>query len=298
MPVEIRGFTDSDIPKVVALLNESRKGWHEFRPFTEQTVKSSIGEQEFKIVIAEKDGTFLGLAAYNNGHWGEELRWLAVIETPNRKSIQDALVTEAEKYVHDGRVFVTVDAESPEIAEWRKRGYELEGGLYHMVASLDDIKPLPETPEGVILRTLNPSEETDFIKLVNDGFGWERLQANAIQEWKADFPGFNEDWIQVADYHAKLVSTVVAKDDLNYNIYFKAKRGYLGPATTLSEFRGKNLATALTQKAMNFLYEKGMNSVALHTHEQNVASMALLKRLGFRVAHHWRFMWKNVPQRA
>jgi ribosomal protein S18 acetylase RimI-like enzyme len=298
MPAKIRSYTDSDLPKVVALLNESRKGSYEFLPFTEQTIKLTIDEQGLKIVIAEENGTLLGLVAYDYGQWGEELRWLTVKEATARKSIQDALVNEAEKYVVDGKVFVSVDADSPEITRWRERGYNLEGGLYHMVARLNCVRDSPAMPQGVVLRTLNPSEEADFIKLVNDGFGWERLQPDAVQEWKNDFPGFDESWIHVADYRGRLVSTVVAREDLKYNVSFKARRGYLGPAATLAEFRRKNVATALTQKAMNSLYGKGMDSVALHTHEQNVASMKLLERLGLKIAHHWVFVRKDIPSKT
>jgi RimJ/RimL family protein N-acetyltransferase len=49
---------------------------------------------------------------------------------------------------------------------------------------------------------------------------------------------------------------------------------------------------------MNFLFENDMQSVALYTGEQNVASVALLKRLGFEFGHHWKFMRKILPQKA
>jgi ribosomal protein S18 acetylase RimI-like enzyme len=44
-----------------------------------------------------------------------------------------------------------------------------------------------------------------------------------------------------------------------------------------------HLASALTARAMNLLFEKGMNSVRLGTSEQNISSIALLKSLGFEV---------------
>jgi RimJ/RimL family protein N-acetyltransferase len=47
---------------------------------------------------------------------------------------------------------------------------------------------------------------------------------------------------------------------------------------------------------MNFLFEKGMNSVALYASEQNAASMSLLQRIGFRINHHWKFMRKDLAQ--
>jgi ribosomal protein S18 acetylase RimI-like enzyme len=61
------------------------------------------------------------------------------------------------------------------------------------------------------------------------------------------------------------------------------KMGYLGPAATVPEFRNKHLASALTARAMNFLFEKRMESVRLGTSEQNVSSIALLRSLGFQV---------------
>ena len=96
----------------------------------------------------------------------------------------------------------------------------------------------------------------------------------------------------LADFEGKIVSVVVSRRDLEYNRYFKAKRGYLGPAGTLPEFRGKGLASALTRRAMNFLYEKGMDSVALYTSENNAASIALLRKLGFKIRHNWKFLYK------
>lgn len=79
------------------------------------------------------------------------------------------------------------------------------------------------------------------------------------------------------------MSAVVARPDTDYNKYLHLRRGYLGPAATLSEFRNKHLASALTAQAMNFLFEKGMNSVRLGTSEQNVSSITLLRNLGFQV---------------
>jgi ribosomal protein S18 acetylase RimI-like enzyme len=79
------------------------------------------------------------------------------------------------------------------------------------------------------------------------------------------------------------VSAVVAKPDTDYNRYLRLKRGYLGPAATLPEFRNKHLASALTVQAMNLLLEKGMNSVRLGTSEQNLSSISLLRSLGFHV---------------
>jgi len=130
---------------------------------------------------------------------------------------------------------------------------------------------------------------------VNAGFGWQRLEIGIIQRWKHECPVFTEEWVHVAEHNNKIVSVVASRPDEDYNEFFSRKRGYLGPAATLPEYRGKNLASALTIRAMNFLFEKGMDSAALYTSEKNAVSIALLRKLGFKVAHNWKFMRKNLP---
>jgi len=86
----------------------------------------------------------------------------------------------------------------------------------------------------------------------------------------------------------------VAKPDTAATKYLQLKRGYLGPATTLPEFRNKHLASALTARAMNFLFKNGMDSVRLGTSEQNVSSIALLRSLGFQVENVRKILHKKL----
>lgn len=149
---------------------------------------------------------------------------------------------------------------------------------------------------GTILRSLRPSEEEKLVKLVNTGFGWERLEKGAINEWKVDDPLFTEEWIHVAEVKGKLVSTVVSKRDVDYLKYFKVQRGYLGPAATLPEYRNKHLAKALTARAMNFLLDKGITYVRLGTAEKNVSSQALLRSLGFQADSTRKILRKKLTK--
>ncbi|MBX5328650.1 MAG: GNAT family N-acetyltransferase [Candidatus Bathyarchaeota archaeon] len=297
MTFKIRNFTEKDLPVLVKLLNDAYRGTHEFTPYTEEDLLSWIRDGNLTILMAEENGEVIGSVSYRSGHWGEEIQWVVASQKPNRKLVEDALIREIEKYVKGETVFSAVDAGSPKINEWIERGYKPEGGLYHMIAKLDGKKPLPEVPEGIILRTLKPAEEKAFVEAVNAGFGWERIQQGTIERWKKEHKVFNEEWIQIAEYNNQIVSVVVAKPDTEYNNFFGAKRGYLGPAATLPEHRGKNLASALTRKAMNFLFEKEFDSVALYTAEQNLPSVTLLQKLGFQIEHHWKFMKKTLSKR-
>lgn len=249
-----------------------------------------------EILLAELNGETVGSVSYSDGHWGEEIRWLAATENPASKLVEESLVKEIEKHVKRGELFTSVDAGSSEIDKWIAFGYRCEGGLYHMQARLDGVKTVPKAPEDIVIRSLRPDEERALVVAVNAGFGWERLKMGMIQRWKEDCPPFTEDWIQVAENNDRLISVVASRTDADYNKRFGGKRGYLGPAATLPEFRGKNLASILTRRAMNLLFEKGLDSVALYTSEQNMASTTLLRKLGFEVAHHWKFMRKNLTQ--
>jgi ribosomal protein S18 acetylase RimI-like enzyme len=296
--MNIRDFVQRDLPHLVGLLNGAYGESYEFVPYSEAKLQSWIQEGTLKILVAEENGEILGSVAYRSGHWGEEIDWLAVSERADRELTENRLVSEIEKHFKGETVFTVVDAESPKTKEWIERDYKPEGGLYHMVARLDEVKPLPRVPHGTIIRGLKAEEEEEFVEAVNAGFGSERLKLGAIQKWKSECPPFNEEWICVAEIDNKIVSVVVSRPDAEHNEFFGHRRGYLGPAATLPEHRGKNLASALTRRAMNLLFENGMDSVGLYTSEQNVPSVNLLRKLGFEVGHHWKFMRKNLRRQC
>jgi len=298
MTAQIQSFTDKNLSSLVKLLNEARRESYEFIPINEEKLRSRIKEWDLEVLVVEEEGEIIGSVAYNNGHWGEEIEWLCVRENPNRKYLENLLVREIEKHVKGEKIFTVVDAESLKINEWTERGYKPEGGLCHMVARLDGLKPLPKVPEGTIVSSLKTEEEKDFVEAVNAGFNHERLKQGVVQRWKSECPPFSEELIHIAKLDSKIVSVVVSRPDTKHNEFFGGKRGYLGPAATLSKYRGKNLASALTRRAMNALFEKGMSSVALYTTEQNVPSVTLLRRLNFKIGYHWKFMHKNLPQKC
>ncbi len=296
--MEIREHTDEDIPILVQLINEAFRDTYEFIPYTEERLKREQAERGGRFLIAEEGGRVRGFAAHFSGRWGDEIKWLFAFPGPRKREIEDALVKKIEEEAKSDRVFVRIDASDPGIGDWERRGYAHDGGMYHMTASLDRPRPLPPLPEGVVLRSLRPGEEDALIRLVNMAYGWERLWPGVIERWKARDPLFDESWVHVAEHEGKLVAVVVSRRDVEYNAYFGAKRGYLGPAATLPDYRRMGLATALTCRAMNFLREKGMDSVALHTMEDNVAAITLLKKLGFQIRHHWLFLAKRLAKGA
>lgn len=108
MTVHIRSFTDKDVPDIINLLNEQRRGSYGFVPLTEGRMQSWIQEGRLKILVAEEGSRIVGTAAYNDGHWGEEVEWLTVLGSQDRKATEEAFVKEVEKYVTKKKVWKSV----------------------------------------------------------------------------------------------------------------------------------------------------------------------------------------------
>jgi len=284
MTIQISGSTNNHLPTIVRLLNEEYSNSYEFIPFDEERVLSQIRRRRLKILVAEENGKVLGLIATHSHEDSEEdVSWLAASKEHNQIAIENMLVNELEKNVKADTISTSIDEENPRITNWINRGYTLQPGFQRMSAKLNGLKPIPQVAEGTKLRSLRPDEEKELMAVTNTGFGWQRLEPGNLETWKSEDPPFSEDWVQVAEVDETIVSAVVAKPDTDCIKYLHLKRGYLGPAATLPEFRNKHLASALTARAMNFLFEKGMDSVRLGTSEQNVSSIALLRSLGFQV---------------
>jgi ribosomal protein S18 acetylase RimI-like enzyme len=105
---------------------------------------------------------------------------------------------------------------------------------------------------------------------------------DCLDAWKKETPGFGTDWVFVAECAGVPVSMLVSKPDVEYNRCFGGRRGYLGPAATLPDYRNKGLASALTIMAMNSLRNRGMSEVNLYTSAHNAPSIRLLNKLGFK----------------
>lgn len=295
MTVQISPFNQEHASSIATLLNEEYKNAYEFIPFDEKTVLSHLKKHCLKILVAKERGEPRGLiATHPEEHSEESIHWLAAQKGNDHSSIENMLIREVEENAKGDTVSTMVDEESPRINDWIDRGYVLQPGFQRMSAKLNDLKPVPEVAENITLRSLNASEEEKLVEVINAGFGWPRLQPGALQAWKTEDPPFSEEWVQVAEVNARFVSAVVARPDTDYARYFGLKRGYLGPAATLPEFRNKNLASALTAQAMNFLFRKGMESVRLGTSEQNASSIALLTSLGFQVDNVRKILRKKL----
>jgi ribosomal protein S18 acetylase RimI-like enzyme len=294
--MKIRKFVKTDLPTVVKLLNKigPTRGLYEFIPYSQKEFLSEIKENNATVLVAE-DNEIEGFVTLSRG-FREEIQQLCVRLGPKRKRFEDLLIAEIEKEVKGKEISLMVSSRSAKVADFVRRGYEVEGGLYHLIIRLNCVCPVPPLPEGYVLRNLTSDEEDALIKAVNSAFRRERIQKGVIEQWKVEGKILNETWIHVADLKGKIVSVVVARSEIDYNRYFGARRGYFGPVATLPSHTRKGLATTLIRWAMNFLFTKGMDFVALYINEANIASLSMFRKIGFKVRHRWKFLHKHLQK--
>ena len=283
------------LPEMVSLVNEAEAGSYDFVPYREDSLQTELKEATSVLVATDDQGRITGFA-YLGRQWFGETFTLYVRPGPGQWQAGDRLLSALEPRTQTDELSAMVDeADHERLAFFLDRGYRSESSLYEMTADLDRERPLERMPEGCILDSLRGDEEEALIQLANTAYAGERLRPGILARWQAEDPNFSTDWVQVARCGGQLVGTVGARSDRQYNEYFHANRGYLGPAATLPSYRGKGLGEALTARAMNFLRDRGMDSVCLHTWERNQPAVRLTTHLGFRVVHQWRILNKNVP---
>ena len=295
MTIQILELADRHLKALAELLNNEYQGSFEFIPFDAERIKYQIRRRNMSVLVAEENGDAAGLiGTHLEEHDEVDISWLAAREGSERRSIENLLVETVEGKTKGESVSTGVEEGSPRIKDWIERGYSLNPGWLRMSAKLDHLKEIPRVAEDTRLRSLKLSEEEKLVEVMNAGFGWRRLELGALESWRSEDPPFTEDWVRVAEVDGRIVSAVVARPDTESNKYLHLRRGALGPAATLTEFRSRHLASALTAQGMNLLFEKGMDSARLGTSELNIPSQTLLRTLGFQVDNVRKILRKNL----
>ncbi len=282
------------LPKVLSLVNEAEAGSYEFIPYTEQSLEAELKRASPVLLVADDQDRVVGLA-YLGRQWYGGTITLHVRPGVGRWEVGALLLSSIEPRAQTQELSTYVDkADRERLAFFLERAYRPESSFYEMIAALDRKRRRGRLPTGCVIDTLKADEEEALIELANTAYVGERLRPGILTRWQADDPDFNTDWIQVVRCDGQLVAAVVARSDRGYNEHFQGNRGYLGPAATLPSYRGKGLSQALTAQAMNFLRERGMRTVCLHTWERNKPAVKLTTNLGFRVVHEWKILSKRV----
>jgi ribosomal protein S18 acetylase RimI-like enzyme len=297
--MKIRALGWNGLQTIIELLNADFDPAEGYPPYSFESLSHDLHGKDVTIwVLEENSGAVEGAIVCVTRRWGKEIYAIGAKGDTNKNAIEDALVFQAETQARgegEESLYVMADRKK-EIEKWKGRGFLEKDGIFQMVAPLGAIEPIPNLSEPVMFRSLRKGEEPVLVEVVNRSFGWERLQLGCLDSWRECDSSFDEGWVQVAEVSGKVVSAVVAMRDKEYNDYFGKSRAYLGPAATLPEFRGKNIASALTRKAMNFLIERGMESALVYVWSDNLPSLAVLRGLGFETEKYHTLLSKELKK--
>ena len=292
--MKVQPYRETDLPELIDLWNEARRGSYEFIPYTEERLRRELEWAASVLVALDEQGEIIGCALLRRGWYGEGLE---LCVRPGEQELEGQLLSAIEREVRTGEVTAIVDTEDHEGIEFfTNRGYEPTGSLYQMIAELDRPWLVPPVPQGYLLRGLRPDEDQALIQVVNTAYEGERLRPGALARWREEDPAFDTELVQVAEHEGELVAAVVARADREFNEHYHARRGYLGPAATLPDHRGKGLSKALTARAVNLLRKQGMEQACLYTWSGNRAALRVLRKLGFQVSHEWRFLTRSITE--
>lgn len=291
--MKLRKYSETEIPELVSIVNEADKDEYEFIPYTDEDLQAELRPASTILLATDGQDRIVGLAYLRQDWYGETVTTCARPGT-DWEEIESFLLTAIEPHNRTGHITTSVDPEDKErIAFFTARGYRARSSLYQMVVDLDRPAPSLGLPDGYTIRSLKPDEEERLIKLANAAYNSDRLQPGILARWQARDPDFRADWVHVAEHAEELVAMVRGCSDREYNEHFNARRGYLGPAATLPDHRGKGLSKVLTARAMDSLRQHGMHTACLYTWSGNPPAVELTKHLGFRLGHEWKIMHQS-----
>lgn len=291
--MNIRACKETDLKAILDLANRRNKNTHEFVPLTHKSLTKWIEESKALVYIAE-DKQFTGFAIAERGWPAEpdeiQISMLCAEAKRNGASIERELLDQCQKHSEVEGIITMLPIGDPKIKQQEKWGFQLNGGIFQLTRSLSKMPPKPPVMKGAKVRGLKKGEEKEFVTVMNTSFARTRLTMKDFEDWKRNDPLFNYDWIQVVEFEGSLIGAGVARRDIEFNRYYRAKRGYLGPAGTLPEFRGKGLNRTVNWHAMNAAKHFGMTSVSLYTHEENFPVLKLTHELGYTIIYHWKIL--------
>jgi len=294
-PPRIRKASSCDIQMMITLSNEAYGNSYEFTGFSQTDFP--LDKSDNFALVAESDQTPIGCVMIESPSAFDpneaEITILAASSKHRTRDLEEALIEAAENNVQVACTSFWVPADNEKTSWLPLRGYEIEPGYSHFVAALT---ALPKEPvvEGVRVRSMRESEESQVIDVVNAAYGKRRLTQDHFDRWRREDPLFNEDWVLVAISDGKMVGVLCLRQDLQYNRVLRRRRGYVGPAATLSQYRSRGIGKALNWHGMKFLKAQGLNEASLYTAENNLPVYRMVSALGYERRYTWKRFKKTL----
>lgn len=264
---------------------------------TEDSLRTTFGEPGFDpttdiISVRNDSGTLVGLAIYHNRE-PHVSSWTAGWVHPDHvgHGIGGSLIDWAESRATSQidlappgtRVIATMGANDKNDRGRRlllRRGYSVGRYFLEMEISLDHAISVPETPDGITLRTIRPNE--DVIELsaavseaFRDHFGYTEsppeVRIERWRQWRTS-EMWDDDLVWLAEDETGIVGVNVCLSENGA----KLDQGYVASLGVLPQWRGKGLARCLLLTSFAQYQRRGKESVALHVDADSITGATRL----------------------
>lgn len=309
--VEVRPFTESDLPAAAVLLAERHRGHRVVEPLLAPRFEDPVvSESALRLVwesehasgaVGSRDGRVVGFLLGSpkpGAAWGPNV-WLEAAgqATSDAESMRDIYGMAATRWIEQGRTaqYVLVPAHDKALVDaWFRLGFGLQ--------QAHGIRGLPTAPAsvttGLIIR---PPTRADIPAMARVNQELRRHQSLAptfsavavpsleecLAEEEEDFgdPDFSTF---VAEHSGQVVGFAVgcalARSSAHRGPAAPDRASYLGFAAVLPEARGLGAGRALGEAVLGWSAESGFECVVTDWRATNLLSSRTWPRLGFRVS--------------
>ncbi|HEV3496622.1 MAG TPA: GNAT family N-acetyltransferase [Actinomycetes bacterium] len=169
-----------------------------------------------------------------------------------------------------------------------RAGYRRGRSTWLMRLEMDGPPPLPDWPEGVVVRTFDRDTDARAVhRLVQDAF------ADIGNQPPRSFQFWVEVYVERSDFDPSLWFLAAEGDELVGVSLAQSGPlgGYVAQLAVRRDHRGRGLGLALLRHSFGELYRRGVREVYLHVDSENrTGATRLYEHAGMRVQHrydHW-----------
>lgn len=189
------------------------------------------------------------------------------------------------------RVLSSADERGVEVTE--RAGFTAVRHSFRMKIELVEPPPVPEPPDGIVLRAHRPGEEREVWAAHQESFRdtWGHEQDEPYEEWLEDrvaTPSFDPALWVVAETDGAIAGISLCR--------VRDERGWVGVLGVRPPWRRRGLGAALLRESFRRFWERGERTVALGVDgESPTGAVRLYEREGMRVYHRRVTYERAVP---
>lgn len=164
-------------------------------------------------------------------------------------------------------------------------GFTVSEGIYHMGRNLHESVSDTLSPEELEIREWKMAEDKEideYVQAYNIAFPEKPWSVEGIKHFMLSKLWAVGTTLTAFD-QGKIAGSIMLYWDEDNNVNSDINRAYTEQIFVMPEWRGKGLATALINRGMSYLAEKGMDEAQLELRATNENALNLYKKLGYKV---------------